>query len=112
MLEPLLFPLLLAVTFRLRPLAPFFVLGFWANLLWFVYQNEWGSGWLTYLRGLGAGLFLAAGYGEPLLAWSLLPWPLLLYAKLQVRELLPYLPGLTEGLGLGLLLYLLGFRKR
>gem|GEM_PF-6831262 len=29
-----------------------------------------------------------------------------------MRELLPYLPGLTEGLGLGLLLYLLGFRKR
>ena len=104
MLEPL--------AFRLRRLAPLFALGFWANLLWFVYQNEWGSGWLTYLRGLGAGLFLAAGYGEPLLAWSLLPWPLLLYAKLQVRELLPYLPGLTEGLGLGLLLYLLGFRKR
>ena len=98
MLEPLLFPLLLAVAFRLRRLAPLFALGFWANLLWFVYQNEWGSGWLTYLRGLGAGLFLAAGYGEPLLAWSLLPWPLLLYAKLQVRELLPYLPGLTEGL--------------
>jgi len=97
MLEPLLFPLLLAVAFRLRRLAPLFALGFWANLLWFVYQNEWGSGWLTYLRGLGAGL---------------LPWPLLLYAKLQVRELLPYLPGLTEGLGLGLLLYLLGFRKR
>ena len=93
MLEPLLFPLLLAVAFRLRRLAPLFALGFWANLLWFVYQNEWGSGWLTYLRGLGAGLFLAAGYGEPLLAWSLLPC-------------------LTEGLGLGLLLYLLGFRKR
>ena len=54
MLEPLLFPLLLAVAFRLRRLAPLFALGFWANLLWFVYQNEWGSGWLTYLRGLGA----------------------------------------------------------
>ena len=69
MLEPLLFPLLLAVAFRLRRLAPLFALGFWANLLWFVYQNEWGSGWLTYLRGLGGILFLQLFYGHP---WAFL----------------------------------------
>ena len=87
MLEPLLFPLLLAVAFRLRKFAPLFALGVWANLLWFVYQNEWGSGLLTSLMGLGAGLFLAAGYGEPLLAWSLLPWPLLLGSAIYPRIL-------------------------
>ena len=84
----------------------------WLNLLWFVYQNEWGSGWLAYLRGLGIGLFLAAGYGRPGLAWALTPWPLLLYLRLDVREFAPYLLVLGEGMVLGALLYLAGFRRR
>jgi hypothetical protein len=57
-LEALAFPLLLALAFRLEGRLPLPALGVWLNLLWFVYQNEWGSGWLAYLRGLGIGLFL------------------------------------------------------
>ncbi|WP_337843991.1 hypothetical protein [Thermus sp.] len=106
------FFLLLFLAFRLRGWAPLWALGVWANLLWFLFQTEVGSGWLAYLRGLGAGLFLAAGYGEAGLAWALLPWPLLLYLHLDLRALLPYLPALGEGMFFGLLLYLLGLRKR
>ncbi|AFV76832.1 hypothetical protein Theos_1815 [Thermus oshimai JL-2] len=112
MLDLLPFFLLLFLAFRLKGWAPLWALGVWVNLLWFVFQNEWGSGWLSYLRGLGVGLFLAAGYGEAGLAWALLPWPLLLYLRLGVGDLLPYLPALGEGMMLGLLLYLLGLRKR
>lgn len=112
MLEALAFPLLLAIAFRLERRLPLWALGVWLNLLWFVYENEWGSGWLAYLRGLGAGFFLAAGYGRPGLAWALTPWPLLLYLRLDLREGLLYLPAMGEGLLLGALLYLAGFRKR
>ena len=112
MLEALGFLLLLALAFRLEKILPLAALGVWLNLLWFVYQNEWGSGWLAYLRGLGAGLFLAAGYGRPGLAWALTPWPLLLYLRLDVREVAFYLPALGEGILLGALLYLAGFRRR
>ncbi|GAB5601619.1 hypothetical protein FJNA_01430 [Thermus sp. FJN-A] len=112
MLEAAGFLLLLALAFRLEGRLPLPALGVWLNLLWFVYQNELGSGWLTYLRGLGAGLFLAAGYGKPGLAWALTPWPLLLYLGRDARELLFYLPTLGEGMLLGALLYLAGFRKR
>ena len=73
MLEALAFAVLLALAFRLERRLPLWVLGIWLNLLFFVYQNELGSGWLAYLRGLGAGLFLAAGYGRPDLAWAPLP---------------------------------------
>jgi hypothetical protein len=111
-LEALAFPLLLALAFRLEGRLPLPALGVWLNLLWFVYQNEWGSGWLAYLRGLGIGLFLAAGYGRPGLAWALTPWPLLLYLHLDVREFALYLPALGEGMVLGALLYLAGFRRR
>ena len=112
MLEALAFPLLLALAFRLEGRLPLPALGVWLNLLWFVYQNEWGSGWLAYLRGLGIGLFLAAGYSRPGLAWALTPWPLLLYLRLNVREFALYLPALGEGMVLGALLYLAGFRRR
>lgn len=112
MLEALGFLLLLALAFRLEKRLPLAALGVWLNLLWFVYQNEWGSGWLAYLRGLGTGLFLAAGYARPGLAWALTPWPLLLYLRLDAREFLLYLPTLGEGMILGALLYLAGFRKR
>lgn len=112
MLEAAGFLLLLALALRLERRFPLPALGVWLNLLWFVYQNEVGSGWLAYLRGLGAGLFLAAGYGKPGLAWALTPWPLLLYLRLDVRELLFYLPTLGEGTLWGALLYLAGFRKR
>jgi hypothetical protein len=111
-LEALGFILLLALAFRLQKRVPLWAIGVWLNLLWFVYQNEVGSGWLTYLKGLGAGLFLAAGYGQPLLAWAFTPWPLLLYLRLGVREFLFYLPALGEGMLLGGLLYLVGFRRR
>jgi len=86
--------------------------GVWANLLWFVYQNEWGTGWLAYLRGLGVGLVLAVGYGRPGLVWALLPWPLALYLRLRLGLLLPYLYALGEGMMIGLLLYLAGLRSR
>ena len=112
MLEALGFLLLLALAFRLEKSLPLAALGVWLNLLWFVYQNEWGSGWLAYLRGLGMGFFLAAGYGRPGLAWALTPWPLLLYLRLDVREVAFYLPALGEGMLLGALLYLAGFRRR
>ena len=112
MLEALGFLLLLALAFRLEKSLPLAALGVWLNLLWFVYQNEWGSGWLAYLRGLGMGFFLAAGYGRPGLAWALTPWPLLLYLRLDVREVTFYLPALGEGMLLGALLYLAGFRRR
>ncbi len=112
MLEALVFPLLMALAFRLERRLPLWVLGVWLNFLWFVYQNQWGSGWLAYLRGLGAGLFLAAGYGRPGLAWALTPWPLLLYLRLDLKELVLYLPAMGEGLLLGALLYLAGFRRR
>jgi len=111
-LEALGFLLLLALAFRLEKSLPLAALGVWLNLLWFVYQNEWGSGWLAYLRGLGMGFFLAAGYGRPGLAWALTPWPLLLYLRLDVREVAFYLPALGEGMLLGALLYLAGFRRR
>ncbi|AEV16795.1 MAG: hypothetical protein NZ846_04145 [Thermus sp.] len=112
MLEALGFLLVLGLTFRLEKRLPLAVLGVWLNLLWFVYQNELGSGWLAYLRGLGAGIFLAAGYGRPGLAWALTPWPLLLYLRLDLQELAFYLPSLGEGMLLGALLYLAGLRKR
>ncbi|WP_243027742.1 hypothetical protein [Thermus albus] len=112
MLEVLGFLLLLALVFRLKGRLPFWASGIWLNLIWFVYQNEWGSGWLAYLRGLGMGFFLAVGYGQPGLAWALTPWPLLLYLRLDVRELAFYLPALGEGMVLGALLYLAGFRRR
>lgn len=86
--------------------------GVWANLLWFIYQNEWGAGWLAYLRGLGVGLVLAMGYGRPGLVWALMPWPLFLYLRLRLPLLFPYLYALGEGMMVGLLLYLLGFRSR
>ncbi len=111
-LEVLGFLLLLFLAFRWQNRLPLWALGVWVNLIWFVYQNELGSGWLAYLRGLGAGIFLAAGYGGPGLAWALTPWPLLLYLRLDVRELLLYLPSLGEGMLLGALLYLAGLRKR
>lgn len=38
------------------------VVGVWLNLLWFIYQNELGQGWLFYLRGWG---WLFAGGGLP-----------------------------------------------
>ncbi|MGQ9692308.1 MAG: hypothetical protein ACUVQC_02370 [Thermaceae bacterium] len=85
--------------------------GVWANLLWFLYQNEWGT-WLSYLRGLGVGLVLAMGYGKPPLVWALLPWPLALYLRFHLGHLLPYLYALGEGMMAGLLLYLLGLRRR
>ncbi|WP_117238219.1 hypothetical protein [Thermus sediminis] len=112
MLEALAFPLLLALAFRMQGRLPLAALGIWLNLLWFVYQNEWGSGWLAYLRGLGSGLFLAAGYGKPLMVWALTPWPLFLYLRLDFREFTFYLPALGEGMLLGTLLYLAGLRKR
>ncbi|MDM7324976.1 MAG: hypothetical protein P3W93_008385 [Thermus sp.] len=112
MLEGFGFLLLLLLVFRWQNRIPPWVLGVWLNLLWFIYQNELGSGWQAYLRGLGAGVFLAAGYGQPGLAWALTPWPLLLYLRLDVREVLFYLPPLGEGMLLGALLYLAGFRKR
>ncbi|MGC8904954.1 hypothetical protein [Thermus sp.] len=112
MLEALAFPFLMALAFRLEKRLPLWALGIWLNLLWFVYQDRLGSGWLTYLRGLGAGLFLAAGYGRPGLVWALTPWPLLLYLRLDVRELALYLPAMGEGMLLGALLYLAGFRRR
>ncbi len=112
MLEALGFLLLLALAFRMEKRLPLFALGVWLNLLWFIYQNEWGSGWLAYLKGLGAGFFLAVGYSHPALAWTLTPWPLLLYLRLDLREFAFYLPALGEGMLLGALLYLAGFRKR
>jgi hypothetical protein len=54
------------------------VVGVWLNLLWFIYQNELGQGWLFYLRGVGLAFMLAVGYRQYGLAWALLPWPLLL----------------------------------
>jgi len=86
--------------------------GVWANLLWFIYQNEWGTGWLAYLRGLGVGVVLAMGYGRPGLVWALTPWPLLIYLRFRAPLLLPYLYALGEGMMAGLLLYLAGFRSR
>ncbi|TBH20229.1 hypothetical protein [Thermus thermamylovorans] len=112
MLEALGFFLLVLLALRLETRFPLPALGVWLNLLWFVYHNELGPGWLAYLRGLGTGFFLAAGYGKPGLAWALTPWPLLLYLRLDVRELYFYLPALGEGALLGGLLYLAGFRRR
>uniref|UniRef100_A0A7V4A076 Uncharacterized protein n=2 Tax=Thermus TaxID=270 RepID=A0A7V4A076_9DEIN len=112
MLEALGFLLLFALALRMGTRLPPAALGVWLNLLWFVYQNELGSGWLTYLKGLGAGLFLATGYGHPGLAWALTPWPLLLYLRFDLREFLLYLPAMGEGMLLGALFYLAGFRRR
>ena len=82
------------------------VLGVWLNFLWLLYQNEMGSGWNAYLRGVGVALMLAISQRRYTLAWVLLPWPLLLYAGFQLRTLVPYLSALGEGLMLGLGLYL------
>jgi hypothetical protein len=83
------------------------VLGVWLNFLWFLYQNEMGSGWNAYLRGVGVALMLAISNRQYALAWVLLPWPLLLYTRLELRPLVPYVSVLGEGLMLGLGLYLL-----
>ena len=64
MLEALAFPLLLAIAFRLERRLPLWALGVWLNLLWFVYENEWGSGWLAYLRGLGCLLYTSDAADE------------------------------------------------
>ncbi len=101
----------LALLLRLKG-APLGALGAFLNLLWFIYQTGPGFGVLAYLRGLGVGLFLAAGYGKPSLAWALTPWPLLFWFWPRPLEALYYLPALGEGLTLGALLYLAGFRRR
>lgn len=85
----------------------------WLNLLWFIYQNEFGSGWMMYLRGVGLALVLAIEQRQLGLAWALLPWPLLLYTRVDIAQLYPYFPAWGEGLMLGVLVYLLtGFFKR
>jgi hypothetical protein len=92
---------------------PLGVVGVWVNLAWFIYQNEWGQDWLFYLRGVGVGFLLAAGYRQYGLAWALLPWPLLLVGRFNLSLLEPYLPAWGEGLMLGALAYLLaGLFKR
>lgn len=89
------------------------VVGVWLNLLWFIYQNELGQGWLFYMRGVGLAFVLAAGYRQYGLAWALLPWPLLLVGRLEVQMLWPYFPAWGEGLMLGAVFYLLvGLFKR
>ena len=89
------------------------VVGVWLNLLWFIYQNELGQGWLFYLRGVGLAFLLAAGFRQYGLAWALLPWPLLVGGRFQMPMLWPYLPAWGEGLMLGAVVYLLvGLFKR
>lgn len=92
------------------------VVGVWLNLLWFVYQNELGQGWLWYLRGVGLAFLLAAGFRQYGLAWALLPWPLLIWGMREgssLAMLWPYFPAWGEGLMLGAGFYLLiGFFKR
>jgi len=39
------------------------VVGVWLNLLWFIYQNELGQGWLFYMRGVGLALALGGAFG-------------------------------------------------
>ncbi|MCS7058421.1 MAG: hypothetical protein NZ849_11265 [Meiothermus sp.] len=86
---------------------PLGAVGVWLNLAWFIYQNEWGQGWLLYLRGVGVSFMLAAGYRQYGLAWALLPWPLLLVGRFNFSLLEPYFPAWGEGLMLGALAYLL-----
>ncbi|MBF6593400.1 MAG: hypothetical protein IVW51_02995 [Thermaceae bacterium] len=89
------------------------LIGVWLNLAWFIYQNEAGSGWLMYLRGVGLAALLAVGYRRYWLAWALLPWPLLLYARFNLPLLWPYEPAWGEGFILGMLVYLIAglFRR-
>jgi len=89
------------------------VVGIWLNLIWFIYQNELGSGWMMYLRGVGVAGILAIRDRQFWLVWALLPWPLLLYTRLDIQELWPYLPAWGEGLMIGLVAYLLAglFRR-
>ena len=87
--------------------------GIWLNLVWLIYQNEFGSGWMMYLRGVGLAALLAVGYRQYWLAWALLPWPLLLYARFNFYQLWPYAPAWGEGFILGMLVYLIaGLFKR
>jgi len=89
------------------------VVGVWLNLLWFIYQNELGQGWLFYMRGVGLAFVLAAGYRQYGLAWALLPWPLLVVGRFEMQMLWPYFPAWGEGLMLGAVFYLLvGLFKR
>ncbi len=89
------------------------VVGVWLNLLWFIYQNELGQGWLFYMRGVGLAFLLAVGYRQYGLAWALLPWPLLFAGRFELPMLWPYLPAWGEGLMLGAVVYLLvGLFKR
>lgn len=89
------------------------VMGIWLNLIWFIYQNEMGSGWLMYLRGVGLAALLAVGYRQYGLVWALLPWPLLLYARFDFYQLWPYTPAWGDGFMLGTLVYLIaGLFKR
>jgi hypothetical protein len=84
------------------------VAGVWLNFLWLLYQNELGSGWNAYLRGVGIALVLAISHRQYVLTWVLLPWPLLLYTNFQLRSLVAYGSALGEGMMLGLVLYLFG----
>lgn len=89
------------------------VVGVWLNVIWFIYQNELGQGWLFYLRAVGLAFLLAAGFRQYGLAWALLPWPLLLVGRFEMQMLWPYFPAWGEGLMLGALVYLLvGLFKR
>jgi hypothetical protein len=101
----------MALAFRLEGRIPLPALGVWLNSSGSSTRTSGARGGCL-LRGLGIGLFLAAGYGRPGLAWALTPWPLLLYLRLDVREFALYLPALGEGMVLGALLYLAGFRRR
>lgn len=89
------------------------VAGAWLNLLWFIYQTSFGSGWVGYHHGLGVAFVLAAGWGQYGLAWALVPWPLLIYLRLELGTYWPYLPNMAEGMLLGGAAYLLtGWAKR
>ncbi len=96
-----------------RTRLPWAVAGVWLNLLWFIYQNEMGSGWVGYMRGLGLAFLLSAAYGQYGLAWTLTPWPLLMRLGFNPSALVLYLPPLGEGLLAGALVYLLvGWTRR
>ncbi|PZA08737.1 MULTISPECIES: hypothetical protein [unclassified Meiothermus] len=90
-----------------RARLPWAAAGAWLNLLWFIYQNEIGSGWIGYMRGLGLAFMLAATGRQYGLSWVLTPWPLLIGLGFNLSAFGPYLPPLGDGLMAGALVYLL-----
>ncbi|HEU4741374.1 MAG TPA: hypothetical protein VFS50_07245 [Meiothermus sp.] len=95
------------VLFVRRTRLPWAVVGVWLNLLWFLYQNEIGSGWVGYMQGLGLAFMLAATQRQYGFSWALTPWPLLLLLGFNLSAFVLYLPPLGEGLMAGALVYLL-----